>query len=381
MNNASSAPEPADRSVTLAPNAWTRFWFTPIPTTGLKCLRVLCGLLFFFWLFSFAGHQVEIFSLNGWLDTDTLSELRRQQEEIRREQAARGQKSIPQDPVGWSILYIAPDNVEVFQAMYWGSLAVLLLFTLGVATRITGVLTWVIVVSFYANPITRYDGDFLLGILAFYMMIGHLVVGQWTGNLSIVERLFGRRDDFLFSFWLWPRQDEATPDSHGANLVLRMLQIHVIIVMLTSVLHKLQIADWWSGVALWYPLHPTFQTSLESLQREAPNTDFTLLYLSIATYLVLAWQLAFPVIAWRTGWWRYVLLGGAAIGWLGAFFVYRLPLFGPFVVIGSLSFLRPEEWAWALDRVRFKGAKPESTSALPEPKKVSYGAGKESIRK
>src|SRR5262249_4027039 len=116
-------------------NAWTRFWFTPISTTGMKCLRFGSGLLFLAWLFSFAGHQVELFSLNGWLDRKALEEM---------------PANLTPVPIGWSILYLAGDSVALFQALYWGSLAVLALFTLGVATRITGVLTWVIVVSFFA---------------------------------------------------------------------------------------------------------------------------------------------------------------------------------------------------------------------------------------
>ena len=139
--------------------------------TGLKCLRVLSGLLFFFWLLSFLGHQQAFFSLNGWFDAKAYQEVQRQQ-------------NLAPAPIGWSILYLAGQNAQAFQALYFGSLAVLLLFTLGVATRLTSACAWVIVVSFLANPATSYEGDYLLGILAFYLMIGHLTAGQWSGNLS-----------------------------------------------------------------------------------------------------------------------------------------------------------------------------------------------------
>jgi hypothetical protein len=351
-------------------SAWTRFWFMPIPTTGLQCLRVLSGLLFFGWLMSFVGHQVELFSLNGWLDTETLRELRRQQD-------------LAPVPIGWSMLYLAGENIALFQAMYWGSLAVLALFTLGIATRLTGVLAWVIVVSFLANPATSYEGDYLLGILAFYLMIGHLLVGQWQGKLSIAERILGARGDFVFARWLFPQGGMPTPagesgpmregvgmarQSSGANFMMRLLQVHFAIIIVTSALHKLQIADWWSGVALWYPLHPTLKTTAESLQRERPGLEFTLFYLSLAQYLVLAWQLALPVFAWRSGkWWRGLLLGGAALGWLGSFFLFQLPLLGPFVFLGSLSFLRPEEWEWLRERF---GSISGSASAAETPVKA-----------
>jgi hypothetical protein len=350
-------------------NAWTRFWFTPTSTTGMQCLRFGSGLLFLAWLVSFVGHQVELFSLNGWLDRKALEEMGRQE-------------NLAPVPIGWSILYLAGDSVALFQALYWGSLAVLALFTLGIATRITGVLTWVIVVSFFANPATSYEGDYLLGILAFYLMIGHLLVGQWHGNLSIAERILGARDDFVFARWLFPPRVAERPASCGANFMMRLVQIHFVMIIVTSALHKLQISDWWSGVALWYPLHPTFKTTAESLQRERPNVDFTLFYLSLAQYLVLAWQLGLPFFAWRPGrWWRGLLVGGAAVGWLGASFLFQLPLFGPFVLLGCLSFLRPEEWEWVKNSVHSRLGGAVTTKAAPGLKKVAVSAGKDTIKK
>ncbi len=59
---------------TQAGNPWTRFWFTPIPITGMKVLRVLSGLLFLAWLLSFLGHQGEFFSLNGFFDKPAYEE-------------------------------------------------------------------------------------------------------------------------------------------------------------------------------------------------------------------------------------------------------------------------------------------------------------------
>jgi hypothetical protein len=310
-----------------AESAWSRFWFTPIAPTGLHCVRVLSGLLFLGWLLAFLGHQGAFFSLNGWIDKATLYKM-------------ISQPDLAPVPIGWSILYLAGDSPERLQAVYWGSICVLALFTLGVATRITGVLTWVVVVSFVANPASSYEADYLLAILAFYLMIAYLLTGLRNGNLSITERILGSSGHILFL-----RPGGARP-SCAANFVLRLMQIHLAMILVTSGLHKLQLADWWAGVAFWYPMHPPFQTTAESLRREMPNREATLFFLSLAEYLVLAWQIGFPLFAWRTGWWRVLLLGGAAIGWLGVVLIYRLPLFGPFVFIGCLSFLRPEEWAW-----------------------------------
>jgi hypothetical protein len=371
-----------------ATGAWTRFWFTPVPTTGLHCLRVLAGLLFFCWLLSFVGHQKELFSMNGWIDAEALTDMQRpelQGPEIQRAEVLRPelrQHNQTSPTLGWSIFYLAGADDGLFQTLYWGALGVFAAFALGIATRITSVLTWIIVASFLANPATSYEGDDLLAVLAFYLMVGHLLVGQWNGNLSVAGRILGSRSDFLFARRFFPDLPAEASLSVGANLMMRMLQVHFAIIILASALHKLQLMEWLTGTALWYPLHPTLKTTFESLQQEMPQRDFTLFYLSVGGYLVLAWQVGFPAFAWRTGWWRALLLVGAVIGWLGSFLLYGLPLFGPFVVIGCLSFLRPEEWVWGLDRLRSVWRKSETAeSALPPPPKVHAPAWKDKIKK
>lgn len=344
---------------------WGRFWFTPIPTTGIEVLRVLSGLLFCFWLLSFLGHHEGFFSLKGWFDSTGYLAIQQQQD------AATA-------PIDWSILYIAGDSLAIFHALFWGSIAVLVLFTLGIATRVTSVLTWLVVVSFLANPAISYEGDYLLGILAFHLMIGHLLLGQWNGNLSIVERILGSKNDFLFGRWFFPRSIIERPVSHGANFMMRLLQIHVAIIVVTSGLHKLQIGDWWSGIALWYALHPPLQTTMETVQREKAFAPVVLFFLSLIQYGVLAWQLGFPVFAWRQGpWSRILLFGGAALGWAGVLFLFKLPLFGPFVFIGALGFLGADEWARLKERaISLVRGSAQNKGARETPKSTAFAAKK-----
>jgi len=334
---------------------WSRFWFTPVPTTGIHVVRVLSGLLFLFWLLSLVGHQEGFFSRTGWLDMTAFQELRRQQEF---------------QPADWSILYIAGQNPAIFSAIYWTSIAVIVLFTLGIATRLTSIGTWVIVVSFLANPATSYDGDYLLGILAFHLMIGHVLMGAWSGNLNKLEWLLGSRHDFVFARLLFTKPDEPRL-SYGANFMMRLFQIHFTIIVVTSGLHKLQIGDWWSGSALWYTLHPPFQVTLESLKRERATAPVVMFFVSLVQYAALAWQIGFPAFAWRSGVvWRSVLLGGAAIGWVGVLFLFKLPLFGPFFFIGSLCFLNADEWAWLKGRVLSMTQRSAEGKVAREPVKV-----------
>ena len=141
--------------------------------------------------------------------------------------------------------------------------------------------------------------------------------------------------------------------SIAANLALRLLQVHIALIIFSSGLHKLQFGDWWAGVALWFPLHPPFKTTLADAIANRTNADTYLGLLNIGTYAILAWQIGFPLFAWRRRW-RPVVIGGAVIGWIGAAFLWELPLIGPAILIGCLSFVTPTTWRRVLNRLSLK---------------------------
>src|SRR5262249_36331231 len=157
----------------------------------------------------------------------------------------------------WSLLYLCGTSAAALQAVYWLSVVVLVFFTLGLWTRGTSVLTWLVVMSLTSNPATRYGADALLGVLAFYLMVGYVMLCQrdeGDGPQSVLSRLGGARGT-----WLLGRRGESP--SRAANLSLRLLQVHFAIALCVSGLHKLQFGDWWAGVAFWYPLHPPMATT------------------------------------------------------------------------------------------------------------------------
>jgi hypothetical protein len=299
------------------------------------------------WLVTLAGHQEAFFGWGGWVDREVYDASIR----------AAGGTISQTDWSLWSLLYLFGSNTIWVNSVYWAAIVVFVLFGLGLWTRITSVLTWVLVVSFQANPIMRQDADPLMVILAFYLMIGYVLLGQWNKRLPRSERILGSKQT-----WLFGRVEQ--PTSIAANLAIRLLQVHFALVVVVSALHKLQSGDWWSGVAFWYPLHPPFQTTFESVQAEAAHAQSTLFFLSLAQYLVLAWQLGFPFFAWRRAW-RPVLLGGAVIGWIGCLAIYKQPLFGPIYCIGALSYLTPTEWLAIRDKLRLAVAWTFGRKSMP----------------
>lgn len=315
--------------------AWTRFWFTAVDPRGLHAVRFLAGLVFLAWLAPLTPARAALFRLDGLFDRTA------------RLQAARLPGGPPAPLLDWSLTYLGGGDPFAFEVVWWGSLVVLALFTLGVATRLTAPLTWVVVVSFLTNPAIHADVDFLMPILALYLAIGYLLLGQWNRTLAPWERILGPRGTSIFARWRRGASDEEAP-SYAANFALRLLQVHFAIIVVASALHKFQFGDWWAGVAWWYPLHRPFEMTAALLQRERPTAGVTLFLLSLLTYIAWAWALTFPLFAFRPARWaRVLLLGGAAVAWLGCALVYGDPTFGPFFAVCCLSYLTPEEWRWA----------------------------------
>jgi hypothetical protein len=326
--------------------AWRRFWFTPSAPAALHAVRLLAGLLFLAWLLPLAGHVDALFGLDGWFDGQAYREA--------------GRFAEAPAPLGWSLLYLAGHSRALLYALYGMSLLVLALFTAGVLPRLTAPLAWVVVASFLANPVARADGDQLLGALALYLAVAYFLFGLRRGALmgpAFVWPLGSRRTDA-----------PAPPASYAANLALRLVQVHLAIVVAVSGLHKLQFGDWWAGVAYWYPLHRPFETTPEMIRARAAGAGSYLFLLSLAQYAALAWQLTFPLFAWRRAW-RPVLLAGGVCGWLGAALLYREPLFGPALFVGCLSYLTPEEWLalrGLVSRAWQHMLRPEADRPVPE---------------
>ena len=352
--------------------SWVRFWFTPADPVGLHGVRLLAGLVFLTWLLTLAGQENSLFGLRGWLDREFYVNANA----LRTEAQANNQPNPLPVPIGWSALYLVGSNPTLLLLFYWAAVAVVALFTAGVATRLTAVLTWVVVVSFAANPATLYDGDALLRLLAFYLMLGYAGYGLLRRGQSRAALLLGPRD----TLGLGGRPGPDGPRlSVAANVALRLLQVHFAIIVVVSGLQKLQFGDWWSGAALWYALYPPLQTTVAQAREHAAHAWTFLGILSVAAYAMLAWQLTFPAFAWRPRW-RIVLLGGAVLGWLGTALLYELPLFGPAYLIGCLAYLTATEWrralAW-LPRGPGRRATERRFSAIAgNPKAVSLAAGR-----
>jgi predicted DCC family thiol-disulfide oxidoreductase YuxK len=258
---------------------WDTFFFTPADPTALGLMRLAVGGLAFWSLLVFGLDLQDYFGSTGWAEPGAIR--------------AHGH------PLAWSFWFLVPD--QWLRPVWCFCLVVLSLFSVGLFTRVTAVLGWVIVVSTVRRvPIALYGFDQVLSALAFYLAVtgasGQAVsldrfFGRWRESRAAAARVVkrpggpGRR--------VAPSAPGAPAPTISANLALRLIQLHVLVIYGMAGLAKLQGPSWWNGTAIW----KTMTTG------EFVVLDFTALaawpwLINLATHASLALEVLYPVLIW-----------------------------------------------------------------------------------
>jgi hypothetical protein len=260
---------------------WTTFFFTPADPTVLGCLRVATGLLAFWSLLVYGFDLHDYFGSHGWADAELVRSIQR--------------------PLAWSFWYAVGD--DWLSPVWYACLAVLALYAIGLFSRVTAVLSWVIVVSTARRaPIALYGFDQVLSALAFY-----LAVTGASGQAVSLDRFWRRwrqapRAAAAPSSRLQPGAGALSgrsvewaqpPSTISANLAIRLIQLHLLVIYGMAGLSKLQGPSWWNGTAIWQMM----------ATGEFVGWNFTALagwpwIINLLTHLSLALELLYPVLVW-----------------------------------------------------------------------------------
>ncbi len=191
-------------------------------------------------------------------------------------------------------------------AIHGTVLVIILLFTLGVCTRVTGVLTWIAVVGYIhrTNQIL-FGMDTMMNILLVYLVVGN------SGAALSVDRLVARYRAARASLARCGRIDDATrafldrpPPTSGAGLGIRLIQVHFCFIYLAAGLSKLKGPGWWSGGAFWdVMVNPEFTLMryewFESYVRWGASSK-PLYHAATAFGVWFTWglEITFPFLVW-----------------------------------------------------------------------------------
>lgn len=278
-----------------ATDAWERFFFKPEPTSTLALVRIAVGLLSFGWALSLLPDLFDFFSADG---------------------------IVPEQPVGqgkgvWGLLGIFESDAALV-VVYLALLAGSILLTAGLFTRLAAAVVFLALLAFARrNSLVFNSGDGLLRNLAFF-----LALAPAGASLSL-DRLRRARD----RFWEFPER---------APWALRLIQIQVSILYLSTVWQKVRGINWNDGTAVSYALR------IEDLERfPLPWQVINSVQIAnLATFGTLAAELSLGILIWNRVLRPYVI--GLGVGMhLSIDYSIRVGFFSYAILASYLAFLSP----------------------------------------
>ncbi len=299
---------------------WDRFWFTPTDPATLGLIRVLAGAMILY------THLVWTLGLERFLSADGML----------RPEFVRG---FQETDWAWSHLYLVPSGLPLLIA-HLAALAIMAAFCVGWQTRLTGLLTAALVVS-YANraPAALFGLDQVNGFLALYLAIGP------SGAAWSLDRLLARRRTAP-----GPKRSAgasssaavagAAPESIaapsiGANVSIRLIQLHMCLIYLFAAVGKLQGESWWNGEAFLGTV----------ANREYQTMDLTWLasypmIVAALTHITIFWELSYSALVWFRLTRPFIVAISIPLH-LGIAFGMGMITFGTIMIVGNMAFVPP----------------------------------------
>jgi hypothetical protein len=281
-----------------AARSWNEFWFSPAPVSLLGLMRLAVGWMLFY------THLVWSLELNTFFSSQGVLVREFSRHEYGGSWAA------------WTHFDWLSSSGSIWVA-HLAALGVMLMFALGLFTRVTSVLSFLLAVSYaHRGTGTLFGLDQINCFLTLYLAVGPSGAA-WS----------------LDSLWRRP----AATRSVLARVALRLAQVHMCVVYLFAGLSKLRGDTWWMGEAMW--------DALASLDYQ--TLDLTWLahhfwLINLMTLIALGWEVSYPFLVWHPRL-RPVYLGLAVIVHAGIGVAMGMLTFAAIMLIGNMAFLSP---AW-----------------------------------
>jgi hypothetical protein len=322
-----------------AVRAWDRFWFQPSPPTSLALMRIFAGLVVLYVLFGYALDLQGYVGPNAWVSLDLANYL-------------RNDIIVPGPPMTWdgapipwkgqfiwSLYYHVTDPVWIW-VIHLGVMLATLLFTVGFATRVTSVVTWLGAIMYINRSSTTVFGmDTMTNLGLLYLMISPcgaaLSVDRWL-EVRRLRRQFG------------PNYEPPPPAPRtSATFATRLVQINFCTIYLISGFSKLLGASWWNATApslvmLNYSFAP-FDVGLYSktMRFLASHRWLWEVVMSMGVIYTIAVEVSLPYLIWNSRLrWLMVCCSALLHTMIGIFM--GLVTFSLMMLVLVLAFVPPE---------------------------------------
>ena len=285
-------------------DGWNRFWFTPGDIATAAVIRICAGAMLFYTHLVWTKELAAFFGPDGYIPVEATRTF-------------YGDSYPYAFSYWWSIT-----SPTVMWSIHLAGLVVQAMFTVGLFTRITGVLNFVIAVSYVNRAAGALFGlDQINVMLATYLMLAP------CGDAYSLDR------------WLAARRagrplPRAVP-TVSANIAVRLIQLHMCVIYFFAGLGKLQGESWWFGDALW--------GAAANLEYQTVDLTWLAHYPTMTAVLTQGtayWELFFCVLVWPRIT-RPLMMFVALPLHLGIGVCMGLMTFGLIMPVGVLSFVDP----------------------------------------
>jgi Vitamin K-dependent gamma-carboxylase len=337
MSRSAGAPAPWPPSLSQAIRAylaevsgalrggWARFWFSPADPTTLGAVRICTGLLLLYVHGSSTFELPDLVGPQAVVDAPGVDRLRELTSHV-----IDGPGAAPRnESLGALSIWFhvrQPAVMWIVQAVFLGAIVA---FTLGFWSRTASVLAWTGNVSFlHRTYLMSFGLDAITSMLTLYLMLGP------TGRALSLDRLLARRRGGVA-----PGRPLDPEPSVAANVVIRLIQVHMCIVYLCAGAAKLQGSAWWDGTAVYLTLM-TYELAPTDM-RWIAGRDWLWQSVSLAgNAFTLAFELGFVFLVWHRLW-RPIVLAAALLMHGGIALSMGMGAFSAAMLTGCLAFVPP----------------------------------------
>jgi hypothetical protein len=200
------------------------------------------------------------------------------------------------------------------------------MFAAGLFARVTSVAAFIVVVSLiHRGPMFARPMEDIMAMVMFYLCLGPsgaaFSLDRWRRNRAAGANA----------------SHESSPPSIGANIGLRLIQIHLALIHFAMAIGQLRDETWWMGRALWGFIG----------KPDSSYVDLTWLadhvyLLNLWTHSIVVFELAFALLIWnRLA--RPILLVASVLIWTSVGLVSGMLDFTLVMLGATLAFV-PAEW-------------------------------------
>ncbi len=285
--------------------AWDRFWFAPTQPHTLAMIRILTGVMLFYTHLVWSLDLMAFLGPHSWITSDVVRQVHTLRENY-----------------AWSYLWYF-ESPAVLWTLHIMALVVFAMFTLGLFSRITAVLAYLITVAYcYRLDGALFGLDQINAMLAMYVMLGP------CGGAYSIDRLIAR----------WRAGGDLPPpqESVSANVAVRLIQLHMCIIYLFGGLAKMRGGSWWDGSAMWLSI-----ANLEYQSWDMTWMAHYQLLIALLTHVTVFWEAFYCVLVWPRVT-RPIVIFLAVCVHSGIALFLGMKTFGLVMLIGNLAFISPQ---------------------------------------